>query len=573
MKRHLMTILFLAGLVFPAVSQVCTLDTITDPGIYPDTLVNLPKCYINASYGTVIQVRVFTDTMSAAGNVTVTDIQINSVTGLPAGFTYACNPVNCTFPGGGNGCIYLSGTAGAGQTGIYNLVVNVTLHGKLFNVIPVSQPSQILGYKIEVLAAPVANFSATPLAVCKGETVSFSDLSTNSPVSWSWSFPGGTPAASSLQNPTVTYNTSGTYNATLTATNPAGNHTKIRTSYITVSSPPSASISVTGSLSLCQGSTVLLTANTGSGFTYQWIRNGLDIPGANSVSYMTGTSGTYKVRVTKPNGCYKISATKTVTVSYVNATASANGSTTFCAGQDVLLSANTGTGLTWQWRKNGVDISGATGSTYSAGSSGTYKVIVTNSNGCSKISNSISVVSNTLPTASFTANGPLTFCTGGSVLFSAAPGNNYTYQWKKNGNNISGANAINYSATKAGTYKVVVTNTTSGCSKASATKTVVINCKENVYGEFPSSISEITLYPNPANELVNLAFKLSENDRTLIGIYNMQGQCVLENTEYALKAGSHTIPLSTTGISAGLYVVRISNSDRHQILKLHIVNQ
>ncbi|MBW8051781.1 MAG: PKD domain-containing protein [Cytophagales bacterium] len=63
--------------------------------------------------------------------------------------------------------------------------------------------------------APVSDLSAT--SICAGLIVYFQDISANCPNKWSWSFPGGTPSSSTEQNPTVTYNTSGTYSVSLTA--------------------------------------------------------------------------------------------------------------------------------------------------------------------------------------------------------------------------------------------------------------------------------------------------------------------------------------------------------------------
>jgi PKD repeat protein/photosystem II stability/assembly factor-like uncharacterized protein len=83
--------------------------------------------------------------------------------------------------------------------------------------------------------APVANFTANNTNICPNMTVQFTDQSAFSPTSWSWSFPGGTPATSTLQNPTVTYATAGTYNVTLTATNANGSDPEVKNSYITVS--------------------------------------------------------------------------------------------------------------------------------------------------------------------------------------------------------------------------------------------------------------------------------------------------------------------------------------------------
>ncbi len=85
-----------------------------------------------------------------------------------------------------------------------------------------------------IINPPVAQFTANSTTITKGESVSFTDQSTNTPTSWSWAFTGGTPITSTAQNPTVTYNTPGTYQVVLTATNAGGNNTETKTGYITV---------------------------------------------------------------------------------------------------------------------------------------------------------------------------------------------------------------------------------------------------------------------------------------------------------------------------------------------------
>lgn len=80
---------------------------------------------------------------------------------------------------------------------------------------------------------PVADFTADRDTVCAGDSVNFSDQSQYGSV-WSWSFPGGTPANSSLVNPTVYYMNPGTYSVTLTLTNATGTDTETKTNYITV---------------------------------------------------------------------------------------------------------------------------------------------------------------------------------------------------------------------------------------------------------------------------------------------------------------------------------------------------
>ncbi|MCB9188685.1 MAG: PKD domain-containing protein [Flavobacteriales bacterium] len=85
---------------------------------------------------------------------------------------------------------------------------------------------------------PVADFTSTATTVNMGQSIDFYDLSTNTPTSWQWIFSNGTPSSSTVQNPSgIVYNTAGTFNVTLIATNSAGSDTEAKTGYITVSDP------------------------------------------------------------------------------------------------------------------------------------------------------------------------------------------------------------------------------------------------------------------------------------------------------------------------------------------------
>jgi len=83
---------------------------------------------------------------------------------------------------------------------------------------------------------PVANFTGTPTSGTAPLTVTFTDSSSNTPTSWNWNFDDGN--SSTLQNPTHTYTSAGTYSVALNATNSAGSNTLTRTNYVTVSAPP-----------------------------------------------------------------------------------------------------------------------------------------------------------------------------------------------------------------------------------------------------------------------------------------------------------------------------------------------
>lgn len=98
-----------------------------------------------------------------------------------------------------------------------------------------SQYGQIEDYSLVVLQntdAPMANFSAANTTANLGQSVAFSDQSQNIPATWQWTFYGGTPSTSGLQNPTVVYNTLGTYNVRLVVTNAYGSDTLVKSAYI-----------------------------------------------------------------------------------------------------------------------------------------------------------------------------------------------------------------------------------------------------------------------------------------------------------------------------------------------------
>ncbi len=84
---------------------------------------------------------------------------------------------------------------------------------------------------------PVADFSGSPTSGDYNLNVSFNDLSTFSPTSWSWTFGDG--GTSTSQNPSHTYTAAGTYTVSLTATNACGSDGETKTGYITVTEPSS----------------------------------------------------------------------------------------------------------------------------------------------------------------------------------------------------------------------------------------------------------------------------------------------------------------------------------------------
>ncbi|MGE0078552.1 MAG: gliding motility-associated C-terminal domain-containing protein [Bacteroidales bacterium] len=160
----------------------------------------------------------------------------------------------------------------------------------------------------------------------------------------------------------------------------------------------------------CQGSTVALTVEvyggSGTGHTYTWSGdiNPLYFNDLGDlVSYKNTTpSGTYNLTVdVTDDGGFSGSASVTVVIKPSPLSdIVANGPTTFCEGDYVELEETNGqTDVTYQWQRNFSNISGATNYNYNAYLSGNYRVRVSGSNGCSKLSGIISVTANAAPTA------------------------------------------------------------------------------------------------------------------------------------------------------------------------------
>jgi len=91
------------------------------------------------------------------------------------------------------------------------------------------------GY-VTQLCKPKAAFSSNKTMVCKGSSVTFTDISKSGiPTGWEWDFPGGAITTSTAKNPTVQYNTAGTYDVRFISTNAAGNDTLLLEDYVTIS--------------------------------------------------------------------------------------------------------------------------------------------------------------------------------------------------------------------------------------------------------------------------------------------------------------------------------------------------
>lgn len=150
MKKISTLILILHLSYFNAGAQCVPDPSYTVPGIYPDSATGLPHAIVGQPYLTDMQLRILTDTIYLGLPAIIDSIRVTGVTGIPAGFSYSCTPSRCTFPGGSNACLQITGAAPtAGMVGVYPLIVNLTIFGRVLGV-PQSLNDQNDNYRIVI---------------------------------------------------------------------------------------------------------------------------------------------------------------------------------------------------------------------------------------------------------------------------------------------------------------------------------------------------------------------------------------------------------------------------------------
>lgn len=217
---------------------------------------------------------------------------------------------------------------------------------------------------------------ATPFFLFKGRPL-------HHPISYSWTFPGGTPSTSTAQNVWVKFATVGNKVCSLRVANNIIN-SPYTTKTISVNANPSAGIVYNSTVVLCEGDSIALSNVLDHGvYTYQWQRDLSNISGANSFTHYAKLSGSYRLSVTSSNGCTVI--TNPVVLNFNSkptaSLTSLNG-TTSCEGDSIHLKAPSGSGLSYYWYRNNVLQAQSTDSNYYAKLTGSYYVKIFTSIGC-----------------------------------------------------------------------------------------------------------------------------------------------------------------------------------------------
>ncbi|MFN6092310.1 MAG: GEVED domain-containing protein, partial [Bacteroidota bacterium] len=247
--------------------------------------------------------------------------------------------------------------------------------------------------------------AASSTSVCAGASVTITATPTN----------GGTPTyvfyvngnqVQSGASDSYTYTPANgdvvTAQMTSTATCVTGSPASSNSISITVSSA-----SITGSTVFCVGGSTTLTASANPAATdYAWTLNGSALATTSSIT--ASAAGVYAVVTTDANGC---TATASQTVSEAgNPTVSISSDcSTLLAGNSAALSAsataNFGTITNYQWVLNGSTNVGTNSSSYNASTGGSYTCVVTNSAGCTGISNAVVIENTSALNGAYTIGG------------------------------------------------------------------------------------------------------------------------------------------------------------------------
>jgi hypothetical protein len=420
-------------------------------------------------------------------------------------------------------------------------------NGALFNVTVSSATGSVTSSSavLTVNAAAVApTITGQPASrtVTMGQTAAFSVTATGTAtMTYQWKKNGAAISGATSPSYTTPATVAGDNGAqfTVTVSNSVGNATS-NAAVLTVNVPPSitaqpASKTVTAG----QTATFSVTASGSGTLTYQWNKNGAAISGATSATYTTPATvntdngSLFTVTVTGGTGSVTSnSATLTVTAAPVAPSITGQpASKTVTAGQTATFTVTaTGTAtLTYQWKKNGAAISGATSASYttpattSTDNGASFTVTVTNSvNSVTSSAATLTVTSASVAPSITGQPASKTVTAGQTATFTVtATGTaTLTYQWNKNGAAISGATSASYttpattSADNGATFTVTVTNAAGNATSNSATLTVtaatlVLNANKTSlsFGNVNTTASSAltVIFTNAGNSNVNIS--------------------------------------------------------------------
>ncbi|NSW46284.1 MAG: PKD domain-containing protein, partial [Bacteroidales bacterium] len=477
----------------------------------------------NATTATVNLNSTTTFTLTATDQVTgcsSTDQVVVTVTGGPLTINLTATPnIICN----GSTSQLIANVSGGSGTYTYNWSSNP--NGFSSNISnPIVAPTQTTTYTvtvndgfndvvgtitITVNPLPVAD-AGTDISICEGESA---NLLASGGDSYLWSTNENTAAIT--VSPTVTT----IYTVTVTSTDGCS-----ATDNVTVIVNPIPVITLTSNTTICEGSSITLTATGGDSYLWSTSEN------TASIIVTPAITTTYDVTVSNSYGCSTLGSV-TVTVNTLPV-ADAGQDVAICIGNNAVLTANGGVSYEWNTGSNTNSI------TVSPTTNTTYSVTVTDANGCTNVDDVVVSV-NPLPVAD--AGSDVAICQGQSATLTANGG--VSYLWGTNDN----TQTITVSPTTTTLYYVTVTDA-NGC-EASDYVTVIVN-------EVPSVVINVT------NTVCGGATGTAE-----AFVSNGTG-----NYTYLwdVNAGSQTTALAT-GLAAGVYSLTVNDGNCSTVAQAEIL--
>ena len=359
---------------------------------------------------------------------------------------------------------------------------------------------------------PVASFTASKIEVCLGESITFTDTSTNLPSSWEWTFAGGTPATANVKTPIVQYNTAGTYDVKLKVTNFNGTDTITKTAYIVVyAAPVVSSIAPTNR---CGSGTVTIgaTASVGTIKWYDALTGGNLLATGNSFTTPNLTNSTTYFAEAVNGVCSSIREAVTATINTIPMVTSSMPNSRCGAGSVVLQATASSGAIKWYDTPTGGNLIG-TGNSFSTpiiNNTTSYYAEALDGN-CNSARTEIIATINTMPT--ITSTTPENRCGAGSLLLVAnsSAGTIKWYDAPTAGNLLATGNSfttpvINISTTYFA--EVSNANCTSGrvavLAEIKQTATPTVNstqnfCNGDILNNVPIVGTNIIWYDAPSN--------------------------------------------------------------------------
>ena len=334
---------------------------------------------------------------------------------------------------------------------------------------------------------PVASFTASTTALCVGQSVTFTDTSTNIPFVWNWTITGATPSTSTVQNPTFVFNTAGNYTVVFTATNYNGSDTVTFTDYITVTAVPV--VNSTTPASRCDAGTVTLQATATLG-TVNWynapVGGTLVGTGSNFTTPSISTTTTYYVE-SVVGSC---TSARVSVIATVNNTPTITATTPAarCGTGNITLFATASSGtMQWYDLPSGGTLlaTGGTLNLFGLSTTTTYYVQVTNGF-CTSPRTPVIATINAVPTV--TSTTPASRCDAGSVTLQAVASSG-TLNWydAPTAGNLVGT-GTSFTTPSISTTTTYYVEATSGiCNSVRTAVTATVNITPSITSTTPGS--------------------------------------------------------------------------------------